>query len=131
MQMISRSIAIQPSNSLPPSQRKIEMDVAFQSVMGLMILSTIAALIYACIYEQKQHSSSFKLPFNVPCPRCRYFSNNSYLKCTLHPVTALTEQAIDCRDYCPHREEKRIEKESTASWRNLSWRSIVTFLIDD
>lgn len=129
--MISRSIAIQPSNLLPPSQRKIEMDIAFQSVMGLMILSTIAALIYACIYEQKQRSSSFKLLFNVPCPCCRYFSNNQFLKCTLHPVTAMTEQAVDCRDYCPHRKEQRIGKESSASWLSFSWRSIVTFLIDD
>jgi len=129
--MISRSIVIQPSNSLPPSQRKIEMDIAFQSVMGLMILSTIAALIYVCIYEQKQHSSSFKLPFNVPCPRCQYFTNNQFLKCTLHPTTALTEQAVDCIDYCSHRKDQRIEKESNASRRNLSGRSIVTFLIDD
>lgn len=129
--MISRSIAIQPSNSLPPSQRSVEMDTAFQIVMGLMILLTIGSLIHTCIPKSRQRFSSFKLPPKTPCYRCRYFSNNSYLKCALHPVTALTEQAVDCRDYCPHREEKRIEKESSASWRNLSWRSIVTFLIDD
>ena len=123
--MISRSIAIQPSNSLPPSQRRIEMDAAFQIVIILLILSTIGTLIYAGILKRWQHSLSFNPYQKVPCRRCRYFSDNQFLKCTLHPVTALTEQAVDCRDYCPHRKEQRIEKESTASWRNLSWRSIV------
>ena len=123
--MISKSIAIQPSNSLPPSQRSVEMDTVFQIVMSLTILSIIGTLIYAGIPKRWQHSLSFNPYQKVPCRRCRYFSDNQFLKCTLHPVTALTEQAVDCRDYCPHRKEQRIEKESTASWRNLSWRSIV------
>lgn len=97
--MISRSIAIQPSNLLPPSQRRIEMDTAFQIVMGLMILSTIGMLIHTCISKGWQRFSNFKPPPKTPCFSCQYFSNNSYLKCALHPETTLTEQAVDCRDY--------------------------------
>ncbi len=107
--MISRSIAIQPSNSLPPSQRRIEMDTTFQLVMGLMILSTIGLLIHTCIPKGWQRLSSFKPPPKTPCFRCRYFSNNSYLKCALHPVTALTEQAVNCRDYYPNSKEQKVE----------------------
>jgi hypothetical protein len=103
--MAAKSITIQPSNSPPPSPRKIEMDTAFQIVMGLMILSTIGMLIHTCIPKGRQRFSSFKLPPKNPCFRCQYFSNNSYLKCALHLETALTGQAVDCRDYCPNSRE--------------------------
>jgi hypothetical protein len=32
------------------------------------------------------------------------FNNNRYLRCALHPVTGMTEQAVNCRDYCPKTE---------------------------
>lgn len=37
----------------------------------------------------------------LPCQKCRFFSNNNYLKCTVHPSTVLTKEAINCRDYHP------------------------------
>ncbi len=123
--MISKSIAIQPSNSLPPSKRSVEMDTAFQIVVILVIISTIGTLICAGIPKVRQHSFSFNPSPKVPCRRCRYFSDNHFLKCTRHPATVLTGQAVDCRDYCPHSVEKRMEEESTARWNSLSWRRII------
>jgi hypothetical protein len=35
----------------------------------------------------------------VPCSRCAYFTGDYRLKCTVHPAQALTEEAIDCRDF--------------------------------
>ena len=35
----------------------------------------------------------------VPCSRCVYFTGDYNLKCTVRPCDALTEQAIDCRDF--------------------------------
>ncbi len=37
----------------------------------------------------------------VPCSKCQYFTDNRYLKCTVHPVLACSEEAIDCRDFIP------------------------------
>jgi hypothetical protein len=37
----------------------------------------------------------------LPCRNCRFFTNNHYLYCTVHPSIVLTEQALDCSDYCP------------------------------
>jgi hypothetical protein len=123
--MIAKSITIQPSNSFPPNQRRIEnWDVAFQ-IISLMILSTLGILICAGIFNIRQHSVSFNSDLKVPCRRCRYFSDNQFLKCTLHPATVMTGQAVDCRDYCPHHAEKRMEEESTARWYSLSWRRII------
>ena len=107
--MVSRLIALQPSNSLPSSQRRVEMDTAFQIIMSLMILSTIGILIHTYISKGWQHFFSSKPPPQTLCHRCRYFSDNRYLKCALHPETALTEQAIDCRDYCPNSKTKSVE----------------------
>jgi hypothetical protein len=38
---------------------------------------------------------------SVPCAKCQFFTNSYCLKCTVHPYIALTEAAIDCRDYIP------------------------------
>ncbi|MEY3296849.1 MAG: hypothetical protein RLZZ597_109 [Cyanobacteriota bacterium] len=35
----------------------------------------------------------------IPCAGCRYFTNSPFLKCPLHPKTALSEAAIGCGDY--------------------------------
>ncbi|AFZ21513.1 hypothetical protein Mic7113_5909 [Allocoleopsis franciscana PCC 7113] len=39
---------------------------------------------------------SFK---RVSCKGCRFFTNNPYLKCTVHPSTVLTKQSLNCPDY--------------------------------
>lgn len=41
----------------------------------------------------------------IPCPNCQFFTGDYHLKCTVHPSTALTEEAIDCPDYCPQTRE--------------------------
>ncbi|AHB89402.1 hypothetical protein NK55_10815 [Thermosynechococcus sp. NK55a] len=35
----------------------------------------------------------------IPCARCRFFSGDYRLKCSLHPDWAATEAAIQCPDY--------------------------------
>lgn len=35
----------------------------------------------------------------IPCATCQYFTNNHRLKCSIHPMSANTENAIDCSDY--------------------------------
>lgn len=35
----------------------------------------------------------------IPCSRCAFFTGDYRLKCTVHPLTALSEEAINCRDF--------------------------------
>lgn len=35
----------------------------------------------------------------IPCSRCAFFTGDYRLKCTVHPLTALSEEAIGCRDF--------------------------------
>jgi cellobiose-specific phosphotransferase system component IIC len=101
--MKTKSITMQPSNLPAPSQQRIEaLDTALMLTMDLMIFSTICMLIYACFPKSRKYSSNFNLLNSVPCRRCQYFSNNAHLKCTIHPTTAMTKEAINCRDYYKH-----------------------------
>jgi hypothetical protein len=126
MQMPARSTlipkgsanVIETSNSLLPSQRRMErldtdshlmQSVSWGVIVSLIILSTIGLLIYAGISSRKQHSFRVKLPSKIICSRCRYFNDNHFLKCALHPVTVMTEQAVDCKDYCQKARAKWIE----------------------
>ncbi len=36
----------------------------------------------------------------IPCANCRFFTNDFRLKCTVRPTCALTEEAINCSDFC-------------------------------
>jgi hypothetical protein len=109
---------IEPSNSLLPSQRRMDnLDPAvpappvfWEAIGSLVILSTIGGLIYAYLFNRKQNSFKVNLPDKIICSRCQYFNNNHFLKCALHPVTVLTEQAIDCKDYHHKVEVKQLTK---------------------
>ncbi|MEM6427279.1 MAG: hypothetical protein AAGF66_02575 [Cyanobacteria bacterium P01_H01_bin.119] len=35
----------------------------------------------------------------IPCSNCKYFTQNYYLKCPVHPTDALSEAAIGCADF--------------------------------
>lgn len=35
----------------------------------------------------------------IPCSNCQFFTNDHRLKCPVNPLTANTEQAINCPDY--------------------------------
>lgn len=36
---------------------------------------------------------------DIPCSNCDFFTNDYRLKCTIHPYTACSEDAIDCIDF--------------------------------
>ncbi len=122
----------QPSNSIPSNQREIQtfpaLDPTFLMI-SLTILSAIAIPIYACIPKRKQYSVNSKPPPNITCVHCQYFNNNHYLKCALHPVTVLTEQASDCNDYGPSSRAKQVEelKKIVPFLQSLVWRSVRNF----
>ncbi len=100
--MEPKLIAIQPSNSILPSQKAIEprpADIAFFIILNLALLLAIAIPIYVFMVKRKLASVGFKPSPKVICHHCQYFSDNRYLKCALHPVTVLTEETVDCADH--------------------------------
>jgi hypothetical protein len=60
-------------------------------------IGTFVTILASCTkgwrYVGKLHS--------VPCSKCQYFTDSRYLKCTVHPELACSEDAISCRDFVP------------------------------
>jgi hypothetical protein len=116
--MKSKSIATQTSNSLAPSQKRVEnspdLDSVFLAVMSLGIILSILIQIYDSLSKRKQdaHADNLKLTADPICPDCQYFSNNCYLRCAIQPTIVMTEASIDCQDYRPIHQVKRISKVS-------------------
>lgn len=50
-------------------------------------------------YTLQQGTNYVRRLHQIPCSRCAYFTGDYRLKCTMHPMSALTEDAIDCMDY--------------------------------
>jgi hypothetical protein len=62
-----------------------------------MSISAFAAIIAGCTSGFR----NLRRLHNIPCSNCQYFTNSNYLKCTVNPDLACSENAIDCRDFSP------------------------------
>ena len=105
-----------PPHSLPPGYRGAEAisvpDVGLLIVVSVSLIWAIAAAIRPFIPKRlQQQLFRLKPPHKTLCHQCQYFGHNAYLKCTVHPATVLTEQAIDCLDYSPNNKVKRVRED--------------------
>ncbi len=76
---------------------------------GAMLLAPICFLAMTCVImflklsnackPAQNRSTTLKSLHQVPCKNCRFFTDNQYLKCAVHPSTVLKQQAINCPDY--------------------------------
>lgn len=63
---------------------------------------TLLCLFVASIYRVSREGFVYvKRLHQIPCSRCVFFTKEYCLKCTVHPLKALSEEAIDCRDFEP------------------------------
>ncbi|MEO1619763.1 MAG: hypothetical protein AAFU53_01885 [Cyanobacteria bacterium J06632_3] len=82
--------------------------------MDVIVLAWNTAVLACCIliagsivfFGLRRFFKTFKRGVNqlekmhaVPCSRCAYFTGDYRLKCTVNPLSALTEDAIGCLDY--------------------------------
>ncbi|WP_414526896.1 hypothetical protein [Nodularia chucula] len=63
--------------------------------------TVIILLAWSLWVAAKDGVTTAKQMHQIPCANCQFFTNNYRLKCTVHPSTASTEEAIDCSDYQP------------------------------
>lgn len=62
-------------------------------VISAIAYQTFSGFPQAIKYLKKLHS--------IPCANCAYYTGDHRLKCPLCPTIALSELAIDCRDFQP------------------------------
>ncbi|HEY9658885.1 MAG TPA: hypothetical protein V6C65_10565 [Allocoleopsis sp.] len=68
--------------------------LCFMSAWAIVI-STVWS-IWAAVQDGVNNA---KQMHQIPCANCRFFTNNYYLKCPVHPQKALSDAAINCIDY--------------------------------
>ncbi len=62
--------------------------------LGLLLIWRVGATArFGMRYLQRLHQ--------IPCDRCAFYTGECQLKCTVHPLTAFSETAINCRDFEP------------------------------
>ncbi len=76
----------------------ISVPLCFVLAWGLVILllwNIVAAVTDTVCRAQRMHQ--------IPCAHCTFFTKDYHLKCPVQPSIALSEQAIDCPDFCATR----------------------------
>lgn len=78
-----------------------EQEILFLIPLGFVAI-VILLFYFIAVYFRKavgKRTVNVKRSHKIPCSRCRFFKNNSYLKCAIHPCTVFTSEAINCPDY--------------------------------
>jgi hypothetical protein len=67
----------------------------------IVVCATVSSIIFALCKVTRERGNKLNISHcqQVPCSNCRFFSNNHYLKCAVHPSIVSTKQALDCSDY--------------------------------
>lgn len=79
--------------------------LAFNDGMSFFLIYTVSWVVFFVIVlikwkaKEKARFVTLRNKQQIYCNNCRFFSNNPYLKCALHPSIALTKKAESCSDY--------------------------------
>lgn len=60
---------------------------------------TFTYLAWRSLKITKQAVGHLQLLHKIPCAQCAYFTGDYRLKCTVNPLTAMSENAIGCPDF--------------------------------
>lgn len=82
--------AINSASLFKPLLLQLRIVGAF-SILSLCAWSLISCTLDVIAQAKKMHQ--------IPCTKCRFFTGDYHLKCTVNPSVANTEQAIGCGDY--------------------------------
>jgi hypothetical protein len=61
--------------------------------------SLVLMLVWRVFAATRDAVNQAKHMHQIPCPDCQFFTGDYNLKCPVHPMSALSEDAIDCPDY--------------------------------
>ncbi len=70
--------------------------ICFLFAWGFIIM-----LAWSIVSGIRDTSSRVKEMHKIPCSNCEFFTNDYRLKCTIDPISANTELAVNCKDYTP------------------------------
>lgn len=65
----------------------------------LVLITLVTVFVASVCLAVRDGIERLRRLHQVPCSRCAFYTGDYRLKCTVHPVTALSEEAIHCRDF--------------------------------
>ncbi|WP_216595506.1 hypothetical protein [Myxosarcina sp. GI1] len=79
---------------------KTHHSLGFVAIVSLFLVG-IAIFLWRSRFPKTtgDRSNYFESFAQSKCTKCRFFDNNFYLKCAVHPTKVLQEEAKDCSDY--------------------------------
>ncbi|MBE9126728.1 MULTISPECIES: hypothetical protein [unclassified Coleofasciculus] len=89
-------------NKHSPLQEETSTDNGFLlAPMGVVfVIWTLLVLVKLDFWKRfRNRLTPVKSSPKIPCSHCRFFKNDPYLKCAVHPGKVLSEEAINCVDY--------------------------------
>jgi hypothetical protein len=85
-------------NATPPDGEVVFALVYFLIITGTLIFLKLSIKSY---HSAENRINTLNTLNQVPCKNCRFFTDNNYLHCAVHPTIVLKKEAIDCPDYYP------------------------------
>lgn len=89
-----------PASSVPQDAALLLIPLGF-----VAIWAAVVCIISDSWKLNRKDMTRSKSIAQLPCKKCRFFTNNPYLKCAVNPHVAMTKAATECQDYLP-RERK-------------------------
>jgi hypothetical protein len=92
-----------PNNSLDIPDIAISLTpigLVFSWVIFFIILRKVRTIL-----EDKM-VTTVKGSHQLPCKKCKFYANNHYLKCAVNPEIVMTEEAKDCCEYSPEKDNR-------------------------
>jgi hypothetical protein len=119
---VTREVKQSPSSAM--ANQHITSMISVTGGLMLLIGSLwIFVRAWRLIVKEKTNEPAAELYLNafksMPCYNCKYFSDNVYVKCAVHPENVLTTHAHQCPDYCS-RSEQSDKTNSKGFWGQFS-----------
>jgi hypothetical protein len=109
--ILLQSIGEADFNQTTQSEIKLDevstSDAVFSVEGGAFVFVLVSAGFVLILSKVRSFAENNKVTFpsqslhKLPCRNCRYFSNNHFLQCAVQPSIVLTEEAMNCSEYCP------------------------------
>lgn len=77
------------------------------SIFPIVIWIVLLLFFTSICFAVNEGARRLRRLYQIPCSKCAFFTGNYYLKCTVHPCKALSEEALNCLDYEPISSAKR------------------------
>lgn len=75
------------------------LEILRVTLVPLIISGLVIAFVITLLMAVNDGIWRLRRLHQVPCYRCKFYTDSPYLKCPVRPLEAGSEAALDCKDY--------------------------------